>query len=213
MRLPKGGDSTPASHAFGAYPERTAPRNAAPGTARSFTYNVDSFALFQLKDPANQKAQQAQQGSKDAQQRATKTQQQMAQESQRATQQESQMRQQTQQREGQVASSATAGSPQQGGKSLDGKLTKVSKDELTLETSGGQSEKLKVNDSTKVTVDGQQKSIGELQQGAQVRAAYDERDGDKTATKIEAKDAKGGSTGSMKTGDSTKAEKRESTTK
>lgn len=31
---------------------------AAPGTAKSFTYNVDSFALFQLKDAANQKAQQ-----------------------------------------------------------------------------------------------------------------------------------------------------------
>lgn len=31
---------------------------AAPGTAKAFTYNVDSFALFQLKDAANQKAQQ-----------------------------------------------------------------------------------------------------------------------------------------------------------
>jgi glucose/mannose transport system substrate-binding protein len=31
---------------------------AAPGTASSFTYNVDSFALFTLKDPAKQKAQQ-----------------------------------------------------------------------------------------------------------------------------------------------------------
>ena len=31
---------------------------AAPGTAKSFTYNVDSFALFTLKDPAKQKAQQ-----------------------------------------------------------------------------------------------------------------------------------------------------------
>jgi len=31
---------------------------AAPGTARSFTYNIDSFALFKLKDPARQKAQQ-----------------------------------------------------------------------------------------------------------------------------------------------------------
>ena len=31
---------------------------AAPGTAKSFTYNVDSFALFQLKNTANQKAQQ-----------------------------------------------------------------------------------------------------------------------------------------------------------
>ena len=30
----------------------------APGTAKAFTYNIDSFALFQLKDPANQKAQQ-----------------------------------------------------------------------------------------------------------------------------------------------------------
>ena len=31
---------------------------AAPGTAKAFTYNVDSFALFQLKDAGNQKAQQ-----------------------------------------------------------------------------------------------------------------------------------------------------------
>jgi glucose/mannose transport system substrate-binding protein len=31
---------------------------AAPGSAKSYTYNVDSFALFKLKDPANQKAQQ-----------------------------------------------------------------------------------------------------------------------------------------------------------
>jgi glucose/mannose transport system substrate-binding protein len=31
---------------------------AAPGTAKSYTYNVDSFALFKLKDAANQKAQQ-----------------------------------------------------------------------------------------------------------------------------------------------------------
>jgi glucose/mannose transport system substrate-binding protein len=31
---------------------------AAPGTAKSYTYNIDSFALFKLKDSANQKAQQ-----------------------------------------------------------------------------------------------------------------------------------------------------------
>jgi glucose/mannose transport system substrate-binding protein len=31
---------------------------AAPGTAQAFTYNVDSFALFTLKDAAKQKAQQ-----------------------------------------------------------------------------------------------------------------------------------------------------------
>jgi glucose/mannose transport system substrate-binding protein len=30
---------------------------AAPGTAKSYTYNVDSFAMFQLKDPANIAAQ------------------------------------------------------------------------------------------------------------------------------------------------------------
>jgi len=31
---------------------------AAPGTAKAFTYNIDSFALFKLKDAGNQKAQQ-----------------------------------------------------------------------------------------------------------------------------------------------------------
>jgi len=30
---------------------------AAPGTANAFTFNVDSFAMFKLKDPASQKAQ------------------------------------------------------------------------------------------------------------------------------------------------------------
>ncbi len=68
----------------------------------------------------------------------------------------------------------------------------VSRDEVTLQTSGGESMKLKVNDSTKVTVGGQEKSIGELQQGAQVRASYDESGGEKTATRIEAKEAKSG---------------------
>ena len=29
----------------------------APGTANAYTYNVDSFAMFKVKDPANQKAQ------------------------------------------------------------------------------------------------------------------------------------------------------------
>jgi len=31
---------------------------AAPGTAKAYTYNVDSFVLFKLKDPNNQKVQQ-----------------------------------------------------------------------------------------------------------------------------------------------------------
>ena len=31
---------------------------AAPGTQNAYTYNVDSFAMFKIKDPANQKAQQ-----------------------------------------------------------------------------------------------------------------------------------------------------------
>ena len=31
---------------------------AAPGTAKAFTFNVDSFAMFKLKDAANTKAQQ-----------------------------------------------------------------------------------------------------------------------------------------------------------
>src|SRR5262249_12919232 len=30
---------------------------AAPGTAKAYTYNVDSFAMFKLKDPANIEAQ------------------------------------------------------------------------------------------------------------------------------------------------------------
>lgn len=89
-------------------------------------------------------------------------------------------------------SSAQASAQQQSAKTVSGQVTKVSKDELTVESSGGQPMKLKVNDSTQVTVGGQQKSIDELQQGAQVRASYDESGGDRTAKRIEVNEAKSG---------------------
>jgi glucose/mannose transport system substrate-binding protein len=44
--------------AAGKVPGKDFTCTAAPGTASAFTYNVDSFALFALKDAAKQKAQQ-----------------------------------------------------------------------------------------------------------------------------------------------------------
>jgi glucose/mannose transport system substrate-binding protein len=44
--------------AAGKQPGRDFVCAAAPGTAKTFTYNIDSFALFQLKDAGKQKAQQ-----------------------------------------------------------------------------------------------------------------------------------------------------------
>ncbi len=50
--------------------------------------------------------------------------------------------------------------------------------------------------STDVTIDGQKSSADQLQQGAQVRAAYQGSGDDQTATRIEATSAKQGSSSS-----------------
>jgi colicin import membrane protein len=73
-----------------------------------------------------------------------------------------------------------------------GKVADVSVDTLTVKTDDGRSVTLRVTGSTQVTVDGRQRSIGDLQQGAQVRASYDASSGEKTATEIDAGEPQAG---------------------
>lgn len=92
------------------------------------------------------------------------------------------------------ASSAQGGSTatsQQGqtsaGASVVGQVVSAKKDELVLKEQGADKElKLKVDDSTRVTLDGRETSIDSLREGAQVRASYDAREGEPRATRIEA---------------------------
>jgi colicin import membrane protein len=112
------------------------------------------------------------------------------------SQQEREARAESRARESQAASSAAAtsaqrqaaaGASKQGQESaIAGKLADVSSDTLTVKTDDGRSVTLRVTGSTQVTVDGRERSIGDLREGEQVRASYDATSGDKTATRIEA---------------------------
>lgn len=74
-----------------------------------------------------------------------------------------------------------------GTKTVAGKLAEVAQDQVTLEQRDGTPLKLRITDSTKVTVGGQKGSAGSLQQGDEVRASYAQSGGSATATKIEVK--------------------------
>jgi hypothetical protein len=57
--------------------------------------------------------------------------------------------------------------------------------------------KLKVNNSTRITVDGKDASVSELREGTQVRASYQGSGEQATAVRIEARSGKNGSEGQL----------------
>ena len=123
----------------------------------------------------------AEQSQRDAQrlgaeaQREAQTQQQQATQLQRTEgQQHQQMTQQNQQAYMQA-------------KNVRGQALSASKDELVLRSSDQGDLRLKLNDSTAVTVDGQLGSPDQIKAGQDVRASYQVIDGQPTATKIEVK--------------------------
>lgn len=89
-----------------------------------------------------------------------------------------------------------------GTKTVTGRISDVSKDQVTLQrSSDGQPMNLRVTDGTKVTIGGKEKPVGSLQQGAEVRASYAHSGGEDTAMKIDVTKTPGGD---GKTGSSAK---------
>lgn len=76
-----------------------------------------------------------------------------------------------------------------GTKTVDGKISGVSPDRLTVKRSDGTRMDLRITDATKVTVGGKEGSAGALRQGDEVRASYAQSGGSATATAIEVKRA------------------------
>lgn len=85
---------------------------------------------------------------------------------------------------------ASAGGEQQ---SVTGTLAQASADEVKVDSASQPGLKLKVNKSTRITVDGKDASASDLREGAQVRASYQGSGDAATAIRIEAKSAKGSS--------------------
>lgn len=80
-----------------------------------------------------------------------------------------------------------------------GKLSKVSKEEVSITPKGGEAKTLKISPQTIVTINGKDAKPTQLKQGQQVRASYQSQDGDDVAVKIEVGKARQGkSSGQMK---------------
>jgi uncharacterized membrane protein YqiK len=135
----------------------------------------------------------AQQAQSDAQrlnaeaQREAQTQQQQAMQLQRQeAQQNQQLTQQNQQTFMQT-------------RIVRGQAVSATKDQLLLRSSDQGDVRLKVNDSTAVTVDGQMGTTDQIQPGEDVRASYQVIDGQATAVKIEVKSNKSSTNSSSDT--------------
>lgn len=72
-----------------------------------------------------------------------------------------------------------------GTKTITGRIADVSPDEVTVKRSDGAPMKLRVTDSTQVSVGGKKGAVSSLTQGDEVRASYAQSGGSATATKID----------------------------
>jgi hypothetical protein len=76
-----------------------------------------------------------------------------------------------------------------------GKVSKVSKQEISITPKGGEAKTLKLSPETVVTINGKDAKPTQLKQGQQVRASYSSQDGDEVAVKIEVGKARQGKSG------------------
>ncbi len=88
---------------------------------------------------------------------------------------------------------ASAGEQQ----SVTGTVAQVSADEVQVDTANQPGLKLKVNNSTRITVDGKDASASELREGTQVRASYQGTGDQATAIRIDARSSRSGTEGQL----------------
>lgn len=132
---------------------------------------------------AQQKAQQGQTESQQAQQQA----QQSSQEAQQATA----SAQQTAEQQRQQAGSAQATAQ----RTAIGELVRADASEIVLRQQSGEPDlRLRVDPGTPVMVNGEQRSASDLQEGMQVRASYEDHQGQPKAVRIEAQPSSGAAT-------------------
>jgi len=114
---------------------------------------------------------EAQQAQQRAQQEGTASQQQASQAQQRASQ-------------AQQTSAASQTGSAQGEQTVAARVAQVNGNELVLDQ--GSPSRIKLNESTQVTLDGQPASAGQIREGHQIRAAYRMDSGEATAIRVDA---------------------------
>lgn len=137
---------------------------------------------------ARQDLQEAQQQQQQASQQAMEAQRQAAQQAEQAQQQTQEAREQLAQRQEQLAQPPPGQATGQAGSMLtiNGRVTASAEDSLTLRSPAGEAVRLQLNEQTQVFIDGQQGEIGEIPQGAEVRASYQPSSGQEpTALRVD----------------------------
>ncbi|BDG02709.1 hypothetical protein [Anaeromyxobacter oryzae] len=103
------------------------------------------------------------------------------------------------------AGSASAGAGMQGDvkghpsdKIVSGRVASATGDTLVIDSADGSQQTLSVVDQTTVTIDGQDSHLSDLKPGQDVRASYNDQDGQRVAVKVES--GTGGALGSGSSG-------------
>jgi len=134
---------------------------------------ADAQAKAQAQHAKAEQAQrEAQQTGQDAQQQGTQSQGEAMQHQQREAQTAQQIQQENAQSFAQTHN-------------VQGKVTAATSDELTVLSPGQGDMRLKLNDSTAITIDGRQGSADQIRPGSDVRASYQMIDGKPTAMTVQ----------------------------
>jgi colicin import membrane protein len=142
--------------------------------------------LAETRGEAQEEIQEQKEELAEAQREARQEMTEAQQAQQQAEQQTGQAGQQMERADRQAGAQAQAGMGRE--QTASGELVRASDDEIVLRPEGGQQGELtlKVSDSTPVTIDGREGKISDLKEGTQVRASYEDAQGERTATRIEA---------------------------
>lgn len=165
-----------------ATPAQQAQRAADQAAQQAQQADKDLAAARQRLQAAHQEAVKAEQAHAQARQQVVQAEQQAAQAQQRVAQERATVQQldaTVQQRREQAAvaaeQAAIAAEQAQGLQSAEGRITEASPWRVVLETEGGRRMSFDVDQRTRVLLRGEQRSVAELQQGADARVAYDPR--------------------------------------
>ncbi len=141
-------------------------------------------AAHQAQIQAEQQRAQARQQAAQADQRATQAQQQIGQEQANLERADLAARQAHSRATEAAMQAQVAAEEAQGLRSAEGRIAQASPSRLVLQVQGGQTIAFDIDGRTRVLVGTEQRSVSDLQQGAEARVAYDPRGPEPAAVAI-----------------------------
>ena len=184
-------EKQPAQAAAPQTPAQQAQRDAENAARQAATTEQQLAQARQRLEAAHQASVQAQQGQaqarqqvQQADQRAAAAQQRIGQEQEAVARLDAAARQQREAATDAAIQAQLAAEEAQGLRSAGGRIAQASASRVTLELQGGRSMSFQIDPRTRVLVGTEQRSVSDLQQGAEARVAYDPREADPAAVAI-----------------------------